>query len=295
MSVNPGWGGQSFIPATLDRLPRCASWPTAARAGRSRSTAASAPTTIADVHRAGANILVAGLGHLRAADPGDAYRELVALVAGASAGVALTGADAAYLERCLELAERGAPHRGAQSVVGCVLVRDGAVLGEGWHERPGLPHAEAVALAAAGDAARRDRLRQPRAVRPPRPHAALRRRADRRRRRARRGRRRSTPTPTRRRGIARLRAGRGRGRAGRRRHRAAGPPPERGLPHAGRAAAARTSPTRRRSALDGRTAAAGGEPRWISSPESRALVHEWRARSGAVRSAAAPRSPTTRC
>jgi diaminohydroxyphosphoribosylaminopyrimidine deaminase/5-amino-6-(5-phosphoribosylamino)uracil reductase len=34
--------------------------------------------------------------------------------------------------------------------------------------------------------------------------------------------------------------------------------------------------------VDGRVAAPGGEPRWISSPQSRALVHEWRARSGAV-------------
>jgi diaminohydroxyphosphoribosylaminopyrimidine deaminase/5-amino-6-(5-phosphoribosylamino)uracil reductase len=34
--------------------------------------------------------------------------------------------------------------------------------------------------------------------------------------------------------------------------------------------------------IDCRVAAPGGEPRWISSPQSRALVHEWRARSGAV-------------
>ena len=38
--------------------------------------------------------------------------------------------------------------------VGCVLVRDGRVVGEGWHERAGAPHAEINALAAAGDAAR---------------------------------------------------------------------------------------------------------------------------------------------
>jgi diaminohydroxyphosphoribosylaminopyrimidine deaminase/5-amino-6-(5-phosphoribosylamino)uracil reductase len=34
--------------------------------------------------------------------------------------------------------------------------------------------------------------------------------------------------------------------------------------------------------IDGRVAAPGGEPRWISSPQSRAVVHEWRARAGAV-------------
>jgi diaminohydroxyphosphoribosylaminopyrimidine deaminase/5-amino-6-(5-phosphoribosylamino)uracil reductase len=38
--------------------------------------------------------------------------------------------------------------------VGCVLVRDGVVVGEGWHEKAGAPHAEANALAAAGPAAR---------------------------------------------------------------------------------------------------------------------------------------------
>src|SRR5690606_23708310 len=38
--------------------------------------------------------------------------------------------------------------------VGCVLVRDGEVVGEGWHERAGGPHAEPAALAVAGERAR---------------------------------------------------------------------------------------------------------------------------------------------
>jgi diaminohydroxyphosphoribosylaminopyrimidine deaminase/5-amino-6-(5-phosphoribosylamino)uracil reductase len=38
--------------------------------------------------------------------------------------------------------------------VGCVLVRDGAVVGEGWHRRAGEPHAERIALTAAGERAR---------------------------------------------------------------------------------------------------------------------------------------------
>ena len=38
--------------------------------------------------------------------------------------------------------------------IGCVLVRDGQVVGEGWHRRAGEPHAERIALAAAGEAAR---------------------------------------------------------------------------------------------------------------------------------------------
>jgi diaminohydroxyphosphoribosylaminopyrimidine deaminase/5-amino-6-(5-phosphoribosylamino)uracil reductase len=39
-------------------------------------------------------------------------------------------------------------------LVGCVLVRDGRVVGEGWHEGPGTEHAEAMALQHAGDRAR---------------------------------------------------------------------------------------------------------------------------------------------
>src|SRR3954454_18299902 len=58
--------------------------------------------------------------------------------------------DVGYLERCLELAELGARTAAPNPLVGCVLVRDGAVIGEGWHERPGLPHAERIDLAAAG-------------------------------------------------------------------------------------------------------------------------------------------------
>jgi len=59
-----------------------------------------------------------------------------------------------YLERALELAERGRGSTRPNPVVGAVVVRDGEVVGEGWHERPGGPHAEVVALAAAGERAR---------------------------------------------------------------------------------------------------------------------------------------------
>lgn len=55
-----------------------------------------------------------------------------------------------YLARALTLAERGRGTTSPNPVVGCVLVRDGRVVGEGWHERPGGPHAEVVALQAAG-------------------------------------------------------------------------------------------------------------------------------------------------
>jgi len=58
------------------------------------------------------------------------------------------------LERALELAERGKGTTHPNPLVGAVVVHDGAVVGEGWHERKGGPHAEVVALAAAGERAR---------------------------------------------------------------------------------------------------------------------------------------------
>ena len=58
------------------------------------------------------------------------------------------------LERALELAERGRETAHPNPVVGAVVVRDGEIVGEGWHERKGGPHAEVVALDAAGEAAR---------------------------------------------------------------------------------------------------------------------------------------------
>jgi diaminohydroxyphosphoribosylaminopyrimidine deaminase/5-amino-6-(5-phosphoribosylamino)uracil reductase len=62
--------------------------------------------------------------------------------------------DAAPLERALELAERGRGTTAPNPLVGAVVVSGGEVVGEGWHERAGEPHAEALALDAAGDRAR---------------------------------------------------------------------------------------------------------------------------------------------
>jgi diaminohydroxyphosphoribosylaminopyrimidine deaminase/5-amino-6-(5-phosphoribosylamino)uracil reductase len=59
-----------------------------------------------------------------------------------------------WLARALELAERGRGTTHPNPVVGAVVVRDGVVVGEGWHERKGEPHAEVHALRAAGDEAR---------------------------------------------------------------------------------------------------------------------------------------------
>jgi len=56
--------------------------------------------------------------------------------------------------RALDLAARALGHTSPNPVVGAVVVRDGEAVGEGWHARAGDPHAEAVALGAAGDRAR---------------------------------------------------------------------------------------------------------------------------------------------
>ena len=62
--------------------------------------------------------------------------------------------DDDYMARALTLAERGLYTTTPNPRVGCVLVRDGEIVGEGWHVRAGEPHAEVVALKAAGERAR---------------------------------------------------------------------------------------------------------------------------------------------
>ncbi len=56
--------------------------------------------------------------------------------------------------QALALAERGRGHVEPNPLVGAVVVRDGRLVGEGWHQRYGQAHAEVHALAAAGEAAR---------------------------------------------------------------------------------------------------------------------------------------------
>jgi diaminohydroxyphosphoribosylaminopyrimidine deaminase / 5-amino-6-(5-phosphoribosylamino)uracil reductase len=58
------------------------------------------------------------------------------------------------LERAIEVAERGRGTTHPNPVVGAVVARGDEIVGEGWHERKGGPHAEVVALGAAGEAAR---------------------------------------------------------------------------------------------------------------------------------------------
>jgi diaminohydroxyphosphoribosylaminopyrimidine deaminase/5-amino-6-(5-phosphoribosylamino)uracil reductase len=57
------------------------------------------------------------------------------------------------MRRALELAEKGLYTTTPNPRVGCVVTKDNTTVGEGWHERAGGPHAEVVALEAAGSAA----------------------------------------------------------------------------------------------------------------------------------------------
>jgi diaminohydroxyphosphoribosylaminopyrimidine deaminase / 5-amino-6-(5-phosphoribosylamino)uracil reductase len=59
-----------------------------------------------------------------------------------------------FMERALELAERGRGTTHPNPVVGAVVVAGDEIVGEGWHERRGEAHAEVVALDAAGEKAR---------------------------------------------------------------------------------------------------------------------------------------------
>jgi diaminohydroxyphosphoribosylaminopyrimidine deaminase/5-amino-6-(5-phosphoribosylamino)uracil reductase len=187
-----------------------------------------------------------------------------------------------YLERAVELAERGRGTTRPNPLVGAVVVSDGEVVGEGWHERAGGPHAEVVALAAAGDRARGSTLYvtlEPCAHHGRTPPcadavieagvarvvvAAL------------------DPDPrTNGRGIERIRsaaidvelAGGELERRARRQNEAFRTWAAKGRPFVTYKAA---------TTIDGRLAASSGDARWVSGEESRRLVHELRAASDAV-------------
>ena len=70
------------------------------------------------------------------------------------AAAPVSAAELAALGRARELAMRGRGLVSPNPLVGAVVLRDGETVGEGWHEGPGLPHAEAMALTVARGAAR---------------------------------------------------------------------------------------------------------------------------------------------
>lgn len=191
-----------------------------------------------------------------------------------------TAFDYQIMARALRLAERGAYTTKPNPMVGCVLVRGDEIVGEGWHQRAGQAHAEILALQAAGAAARgatayvtlepcahtgrtgpcADALIEAgvakviAAMRDPFPQVAG---------------------------------------AGFEKLRAAGVEVASGLMEAqarqlNRAFFSRIERGRPwlrvklGVSLDGRTALASGESKWITSAESREDVHRWRARCGAL-------------
>ncbi|MBB3912125.1 bifunctional diaminohydroxyphosphoribosylaminopyrimidine deaminase/5-amino-6-(5-phosphoribosylamino)uracil reductase RibD [Sphingomonas desiccabilis] len=192
-----------------------------------------------------------------------------------------TAEDARWMGEALALAERSRAQTAPNPNVGCVIVAEGRIVGQGWTQPGGRPHAEAVALAQAGAAAEGATLyvtlepcahvsaRGPacadliRAARPARVVVAL-----------------TDPDPrTNGQGIARLRQagiavteGVCRGEA---RRSMAG--------FLTRLALGRPHVTLKlATSLDGRIALPSGESRWITGPEARADVHRERARHEAI-------------
>lgn len=194
----------------------------------------------------------------------------------------VTPSEAAALDRARALALNGRGRVSPNPLVGAVVLRDGVTVAEGWHEGPGLPHAEAMALAAAGDAARGATVvctLEPcshHGRTPPCAHALV----DA--------------------GVARVVVGLAdpleRERAGGVAVlREAGVEVVLAEGAARQACAELVSPfltaaltgrpevtLKLATSLDGRIATATGESRWISGPASRALVHRWRADADAV-------------
>ncbi len=188
--------------------------------------------------------------------------------------------DREFMARALRLAERGLYTTDPNPRVGCVLVRDGEIVGEGWHQRAGEAHAEVRALEAAGAAARgataylnlepcshrgrtgpcADALinagvaRVVAAMQDPNPRVA----GD---------------------GLRRLQAAGVEVEVGLMADAAEALNPgfasrmRRGRPHVRCKLA---------MSLDGRTAMASGESRWITAEPARRDVHRWRARSSAI-------------
>ncbi|KAG5525123.1 hypothetical protein RHGRI_031711 [Rhododendron griersonianum] len=73
---------------------------------------------------------------------------------GGSVGIRCQGKDDGfYMRRCVEIARKGIGCTSPNPMVGCVVVKDGKIVGEGFHPKAGQPHAEVFALRDAGDLA----------------------------------------------------------------------------------------------------------------------------------------------
>ena len=137
----PGYSGQPFLPESLARLARLREL-----AGEDvllQVDAASGPPT------SPRPTLPAPTCSWRGAPS-----STVATRPSPTPTLSVSPADARQLERALGLAERGRGTTRPNPIVGAVVVADGEVAGEGWHERKGLPHAEVIALERAGQRAR---------------------------------------------------------------------------------------------------------------------------------------------
>jgi diaminohydroxyphosphoribosylaminopyrimidine deaminase/5-amino-6-(5-phosphoribosylamino)uracil reductase len=200
----------------------------------------------------------------------------------ATTASAATADELLQLARARNLALGGRGRVSPNPLVGAVVVRDGRVIGEGWHEGPGTPHAEIGALRTAGDAARGATVictLEPcshHGRTPPCCDALIAA------------------------GVARVVVGcldpLERGRAGGATvlsqagiEVALAPSDEAqacrelNAPFITHALAGRPLVTLKlATSLDGKVATATGETRWISGPDSRALVHRWRADADAV-------------
>lgn len=62
--------------------------------------------------------------------------------------------DEKMMRLALRLARKGVGRTAPNPAVGCVIVKDGTIVGEGWHRKAGTPHAEIIALGQAGESAR---------------------------------------------------------------------------------------------------------------------------------------------
>ena len=185
------------------------------------------------------------------------------------------------MRRALAEAETGRGAVEPNPMVGAVVVRDGRPIGIGHHERFGGPHAEVVALdRPARRPSRRDALRDARAVLPSRQDAAVHRRDPRGRDRPGRGGRRRSLSP----GSPAAAWRPSRPRASRVEVGCeADAARELNAPYWKRLTTGRPYVTAKWAmTLDGKTAVASGDSRWISSDESRRRVHELRGRMDAI-------------